>query len=103
MARQDIARAQKLFHFRMITFSLSLILIVLFFIFTYYSLNFGYAVHHARIFFMGFSILVIASIATAVETIIITRTSISLYSGKEFNMLTPQQIAAVIQKLKEKN
>ncbi len=101
MPQQNTGKAIKLFKYRIFTFSISLLLIISFFGFTYYTLNTGYAVHHIHMFFLGFSILVIGAIATSIETIIITRTSVSLYSGKEFTSLEPQQVSAIIQKLRD--
>ena len=46
MARLDRREAVRLFRIRLVSFSLSLVFIVGFFIFTYFTLNTGYADRH---------------------------------------------------------
>jgi hypothetical protein len=100
MAKLDRNEAVRLFRLRLITFSLSLILILSFFVFTYFTLNTGYATHHLHIFILGFTVLVVAAIATGIETMILTRTAISMFTGKAMNDLKPDEVSEAIQRLR---
>ncbi|WMT51105.1 MAG: hypothetical protein RE471_09020 [Ferroplasma sp.] len=100
MARLDRREAVRLFRIRLVSFSLSLAFIVGFFIFTYFTLNTGYADRHLHIFITGFTVLIVAALGTGVETIILTRTAISLFTGKNINELKPDEASQAIARLR---
>ncbi|WP_337860620.1 hypothetical protein [Ferroplasma sp.] len=100
MAKLDRTEAVRLFRLRLVTFSLSLLLIISFFLFTYFTLNTGYAVHHIHIFIVGFTVLIVATIGVSVETIILTRSAISMFTGKNMNELKPDEVSQALQRLR---
>ncbi|ARD85287.1 MULTISPECIES: hypothetical protein [Ferroplasma] len=100
MAQLDRNGAVRLFRLRLVTFSLSLIFILSFFIFTYFTLNTGYAARHLHIFITGFTVLVVAAIGTGIETVILTRAAISKFTGKNMNDLKPDEVSQAIQRLR---
>ena len=100
MAKLDRQEAVRLFRMRLVTFSLSLIFIVGFFIFTYFTLNTGYADSHLKIFITGFTVLIVAALGTGVETVILTRTAVSLFTGKNINELKPDESSQAIARLR---
>jgi hypothetical protein len=63
-------------------------------------MNTGYAVHHLHIFITGFTVFIIAAVATGIETIILTRTAISLFSGKNINEMKPEEVSQAIARLR---
>ncbi len=100
MAQLDRKEAIRLFRIRLITFTLSLVFILAFFVFTYFTLNTGYGTHHIHIFIIGFTVLIVAAIATGIETIMLTRSAISLFSGKNINEMKPDEMSQTIERLR---
>ena len=100
MAKLDRREAVRLFRIRLVTFFLSLVFIVGFFIFTYFTLNTGYADSHLHIFITGFTVLIVAALGTGIETVILTRSAISLFTGKNINELKPDEASQAIARLR---
>jgi hypothetical protein len=100
VTKLDRKEAVRLFRLRLITFYLSIALILSFFLFTYFTLNTGYAVHHVHIFIEGFIVLIVATIGISIETIVLTRSAISMFTGKNMNELNSDEVSQAIQRLR---
>ena len=100
MVKLNRREAVRLFRIRLVTFFLSLVFIVGFFIFTYFTLNTGYADSHLHIFITGFTMLIVAALGTGIETVILTRSAISLFTGKNINELKPDEASQAIARLR---